>query len=59
MVQASTTACCPQASATVVGAFLPLLAVVFYLALAIFYVVDPVRLMRAKSRRAEPKGEDA
>src|SRR5215472_13524187 len=48
-----------QASATVVGAFLPLLAVVFYLALAIFYVVDPVRLMRAKSRRAEPKGEDA
>jgi len=33
--------------------------VVFYLALAIFYVVDPVRLMRAKSRRAEPKGEDA
>ena len=48
-----------QASATVVGAFLPLLAVVFYLALAIFYVIDPVRLMRANSRRAEPEGESA
>jgi hypothetical protein len=40
-----------QASATVVGAFLPLLAVVFYLALAIFYVIDPVRLMRTGSLR--------
>jgi uncharacterized membrane protein len=38
-----------QASATVVGAFLPLLAVVFYLALAIFYVVDPVRLIRTRA----------
>jgi hypothetical protein len=40
-----------QASATVVGAFLPLLAVVFYLALAVFYVIDPVRLMHAGSLR--------
>jgi hypothetical protein len=40
-----------QASATVVGAFLPLLAVVFYLALAIFYFIDPVRLMRTGSLR--------
>src|SRR5262252_2899732 len=40
-----------QASATVVGAFLPLLAVAFYLALAIFYVIDPVRLMRTSSLR--------
>jgi uncharacterized membrane protein len=40
-----------QASATVVGAFLPLLAVVFYLALAIFYVIDPIRLIRTRSRR--------
>jgi uncharacterized membrane protein len=40
-----------QASATVVGVFLPLLAVVFYLALAIFYVVDPIRLIRSRSRR--------
>jgi hypothetical protein len=40
-----------QSSATVVGAFLPLLAVAFYLALAIFYVIDPVRLMRTRSLR--------
>ena len=40
-----------QASATVVGAFLPLLAVVFYLVLAIFYVIDPIRLIRTRSRR--------
>jgi len=37
-----------QAGATVVGAFLPLLSVVFYLALAIFYVIDPVRLIRSR-----------
>ena len=49
-----------QASATVVGAFLPLLAVVFYLALAIFYVIDPVRLMHTRSlRRARLEGESA
>jgi uncharacterized membrane protein len=40
-----------QAGATIVGVFLPLLAVVFYLALAIFYVIDPIRLMRHRSRR--------
>ena len=40
-----------QASATVVGAFLPLLAVVFYLALAVFYVIDPVRLVNTRSLR--------
>jgi uncharacterized membrane protein len=45
-----------QAAATIVGVFLPLLAVVFYLALAIFYVIDPIRLMRSRShRRAEVK----
>ena len=40
-----------QATATVVGVFLSLLAVVIYLALAIFYVIDPIRLMRHRSRR--------
>src|SRR5215469_18274834 len=40
-----------QASATVIGVFLSLLAVIFYLALAIFYVIDPIRLMRNRSRR--------
>jgi len=40
-----------RASATVIGAFLPLLAVVFYLALAVFYVIDPVRLVNTRSLR--------
>jgi uncharacterized membrane protein len=49
-----------QASATVVGVFLPLLAVIFYLALAIFYLIDPVRLMRTQGRsRARIKGMSA
>jgi uncharacterized membrane protein len=39
-----------QATATVVGVFLPLLATVFYLALAIFYLIDPIRLVRTRSR---------
>ena len=37
-----------------------LLAVVFYLALAIFYVIDPIRLIRTRSRRrVEPGGYTA
>jgi uncharacterized membrane protein YbaN (DUF454 family) len=40
-----------QVSATVIGVFLPLLAVVFYLALAIFYVIDPIRFVRTRGRR--------
>lgn len=40
-----------QASATVVGAFLPLTAVIFYLALSIFFIIDPFRHMRVRVRR--------
>jgi uncharacterized membrane protein len=40
-----------QASATVVGVFLPLTAVVFYLALSVFFVIDPRRHMRIRARR--------
>jgi len=40
-----------QASATLVGVFLPLTAVVFYLALSIFFIVDPQRRMRVRARR--------
>jgi hypothetical protein len=44
-----------QATATVVGVFLPLLAVVFYLALAIFFVIDPLpRIRRARQRATAP-----
>jgi uncharacterized membrane protein len=41
-----------QAGATVVGAFLPLTAVIFYLAVSVFFVIDPLRHMgrRAAAR---------
>lgn len=49
-----------QASATVVGVFLPLTAAVFYLALSIFFFLDPLRHVRTRTRRpAEIKGEPA
>ena len=34
-----------QASATVVGVFLPLTAVVFYLAVSVFFIINPLRHM--------------
>jgi uncharacterized membrane protein len=48
-----------QASATIVGVFLPLLATVFYLALAIFYLIDPIRLARRRSHRRAGVGVNA
>jgi uncharacterized membrane protein len=49
-----------QASATAVGVFLPLIAVVFYLVLSIFTIVDPRRHMRAHAGRpAETRDESA
>ena len=49
-----------QASATVVGVFLPPLASAFYLVLAVLYVIDPIRLARTRGRRrARTKGEPA
>jgi uncharacterized membrane protein len=47
-----------QAGATVVGVFLPLTAVIFYMAVSIFFVIDPLRHMSARARRpAAVKGE--
>jgi uncharacterized membrane protein len=40
-----------QAGATAVGVFLPLTAVVFYLALSVFFIVDPLRHMSVPARR--------
>jgi uncharacterized membrane protein len=40
-----------QAGATIVGGFLPLTAVVFYLALSIFTILDPQRRVRVRARR--------
>ena len=49
-----------QAGVTVVGVFLPLTAVVFYLALSIFFFLDPLRHMRARTGRAAAmRGEPA
>ena len=49
-----------QAAATVVGGFLPLAAVIFYLAVSVFFVIDPFRRMRARARRpARANGEPA
>ena len=49
-----------QATATVAGAFLPLAAVIFYLAVSVFFVIDPFRRMRARARRpARANGEPA
>jgi uncharacterized membrane protein len=45
------------ALATVVGVFLPLPAVVFYLALAIFFVIDPLPRIRRARRRARTPGQ--
>ena len=48
-----------QATATIVGVFLPLLAVVFYLALAIFFVIDPLPRIRRARRRARAPDQPA
>ena len=41
-----------QGSATVVGGFLPLTAVIVYLAVSVFFIIDPLRHIRL--RRAHP-----
>ena len=48
-----------QASATAVGVFLPLTAVIFYLAVSIFFVVDPLRHMRRRARSTAEVEEHA
>ena len=45
------TAAALQAGATAVGGFLPLVAVTFYLAVSLFFIVDPLRRMRVRARR--------
>ena len=51
-----------QAAATVAGGFLPLAAVIFYLVLSVFFILDPIRHMRVRGRRpagAEGKPADS
>jgi hypothetical protein len=37
-----------QAGATVVGAFLPVIAVVFYLAVSVIFIAEPIRRIRIR-----------
>ena len=49
-----------QAAATAAGGFLPLAAVIFYLAVSVFFVIDPFRRVRVRARRpARANGEPA
>jgi hypothetical protein len=41
-----------QAGATVVGSFLPVIAVVFHLAVSVLFIVEPLRRIRIRARRA-------
>jgi uncharacterized membrane protein len=46
------TAALSQAGATVVGAFLPVIAVIFYLAVSVVFIVEPLQRIRVRARRA-------
>ena len=45
-----------QAGATVVGVFLPATAVVFYLAVSVLYIVEPLWHIRIRIRRPAKQG---
>ncbi len=45
-----------QASATIVGVFLPATAVVFYLAVSVLYIVEPLWHIRIRIRRPTKQG---
>jgi hypothetical protein len=45
-----------QAGATVVGVFLPVIAVVFYLAVSVFFIAEPLRGIRIRTRRPTQLG---
>ena len=48
-----------QAGATVVGVFLPITAVVFYLAVAVASIIEPLRYIDIRRRRASQSGMQA
>jgi uncharacterized membrane protein YbaN (DUF454 family) len=45
-----------QTGATVVGAFLPLIAGVFYLAVSVIFIAKQIRRMRIRARRDTQPG---
>jgi hypothetical protein len=40
-----------SAARSVVGAFLPVIAVVFYLAVSVLFIIEPLRRRRIRTRR--------
>jgi len=46
-----------QGGATVLGVFLPLIAIVFYLAVSIVFIVEPLRRVRIRARAPSRGGE--
>jgi hypothetical protein len=40
-----------SAARSVVGAFLPVIAVVFYLAVSVLFIIEPLRRIRIRTRR--------
>ena len=45
-----------QAGATAVGVFFPVIAAVFYLAVSVLFLVEPLRHLNVRKRRAAPPG---
>jgi uncharacterized membrane protein len=45
-----------QAGATIVGVFLPVTAVAFYLAVSVLTIIEPLRRIRIRRRRTSPPG---
>jgi hypothetical protein len=45
-----------QAGATIVGVFLPVTAVAFYLAVSVLTIIEPLRRIRIRRRRASALG---
>jgi uncharacterized membrane protein len=46
-----------QAGATVLGAFLPVIAIVFYLAVSLVFIVEPLRRVRIRARAPSSRDE--
>jgi hypothetical protein len=53
------TAYCASGGATVLGAFLPEIAIVFYLAVSLVFVIEPLRRIRIRGRAPSSRDEIA
>jgi TMEM175 potassium channel family protein len=48
-----------QGGATVLGAFLPVIAIIFYLAVSLVFIVEPLRRVRIRARASSGRDESA